>query len=272
MLRNKIFISSILCAVMNPFSSVASVDKVGKYYGRIDGGFGQATTSQGVQSTSYKATSYSGTYSGRYSGIFSVFFGPGGIPTDIYDVTEQTSKATPKSFTLISIGAGYYLSNSTRAELIFTHFLDKTSVTKTSTYVNTRTNAVSKLVTAQGKRDRNVNNISLKVLQDIYSYDKASVFVSSGVGISSITTTYNTKYNYTSPISSSKYYGEIRHKHSKSDISASIGSGVSYDISENMAIELAYNFNYFGSSPKSAYFKKQLITAHAATLGFKLDM
>lgn len=144
---------------------------------------------------------------------------------------------------LANVGIGTYLIENLRAELKFT---------KHST--NVRNGTYSKVdgtisTLQKTKQKFSANSIMLKGLYDIYDFSPGKLFISAAIGSTKFSEKLSTTKTETGGSYSKKTTSKAKVKNTV-NLAWAIGTGVSFDITNNIKMELAYNYFNFGKNKK----------------------
>jgi opacity protein-like surface antigen len=177
---------------------------------------------------------------------------------------------TSNSFTG-GVGFGVYLNEDFRTELLLNFYnFESKGITTFGLTFDSSTDRFDYKGYANNKVKNRVINTSIRGLYDFYKFEQGSLFLSAGVGVSRISSNYTTNLSNTL----NNYLEGTQYKaKTKFDVSGHVGAGVSYNITEKVKLDLAYNFNYLGKThgDEEGNFKQKL-NVHTTTLGLRFDI
>lgn len=149
------------------------------------------------------------------------------------------TKIKPKIAFIGEIGAGYNVTDSTRAELVFTKHFDSKAKISTANEITPGVN-----LNTDNKITVNANAIMARVSQDVYNYGFGKFFVTGGLGIARVQEKINASFS----IPTANIHENINKitLKSKNNFAYNIAAGTSFEVQENVMLDLSLAYTDFG--------------------------
>lgn len=183
--------------------------------------------------------------------------------------TVEGDKFKPNNAFVGEIGAGYNITDSTRAELVFTRQFDSKSKAKDVVDVHNiipGTRAGQANLDTNIKRSINANAIMARVTQDVYDYGVGKVFLTGGLGIARVQEKISA--TVTSPLDTGDV-NKVTLK-SKNNVAFSIAAGSSFEVQENVMIDLSVGYTDFGKVKSKKVKGRDLFDANSTSTTVQL--
>ena len=176
-------------------------------------------------------------------------------------------KSKAKLSSAIAVGLGYYILDNFRMDLSFEHYLNPTF--KSNLYNNHQEYGSQKL-----KQNLQLSTLMLNSSIDVIDFDPIKLFLNAGVGIAK----HKTKYYITGSSPDNEQIDEKVDTKTSYNFAYSIGTGLSFHVSDNINAELGYSWKNFGyTKPKKNtegenISRKMSYSSHNLSVGFRIDL
>lgn len=134
------------------------------------------------------------------------------------------------------IGAGYNVTDSTRAELVFTRQFDSKAKGSNSEKIG------GVKIDHKYKRSVSANAIMARVSQDVYDYGFGKIFLTGGLGIARVQEKLTA--TSTSPVDTGNWTSQTLK--SKNNFAFNIAAGSSFEVQENVMLDVSVSYTDFG--------------------------
>lgn len=166
-------------------------------------------------------------------------------------------KLKPEKLLFYGIGAGYYLTDNVRGEIVLNNYLR-------SNYKSDRINTTNNI---SDKLTIDASSALLNCLIDFYEMDSVKLFTGAGLGIANISGKYTQSLKGTIVLDQQKFKA-------KYGFAYALYMGVIVNVTSNVDIDLSYSFRDLGKLNKAKeIFKKDVnFRGHYASLGFNFNL
>lgn len=174
---------------------------------------------------------------------------------DFDNVDNTNRKFKPNNALIADIGVGYNITDTTRADLVFTRQFD--SKAKSSFH--------DAPYDVNAKRTRSANAIMARVHQDVYDYGYGKLFLTGGLGIARVTEKVAT--NLSIPGMDNNVSLNTVTLKGKNNFAYNVAVGSSFEVQENVMLDVSLGYTDFGKAKsKKVKFGDVMTDAHATAL------
>ena len=165
-----------------------------------------------------------------------------------------------------SLGAGYYVLDNVRTELVFT---SRFSAKYKATNINSGPDYDWSGITQNHNLKLTINSLMFKGLVDVYDTGMGKVFAGAGAGVTQLSGKLSESYSET--YFGTKYTTTLSSKLKKQNLFSYLGTvGVGFNVSEGVILDLAYSYN--GVDKYKAKGLKTNFSAHDLTAGVRVKL
>jgi opacity protein-like surface antigen len=173
-------------------------------------------------------------------------------------------KHKPKNAFIADVGVGYNITDSTRADVVLTRQFDSKSKASDSVDLSDSIDGIpdNTMANLQMKSAISANALMVRLHQDVFDYGVGKVFLTGGVGVARVKQKLDHSISAPS-LGLNPTFNSVKQK-SKNNFAFNVAVGSSFEVQENVMLDLSLGYTDFGKVKSKKVKQEQLASNEVA--------